>query len=116
MYCTITYMIGHGLGDLTFVNIKEFEWDEGNIIKNRVKHNVEPSESEQIFHDRPIYFFDEKHSQREERYLAYGITDMRRGLCIAFTIRNDLIRVISARDLHKKERRIYEKYQTNPEV
>ncbi len=52
-----------------------FDWDEGNLTKSKHKHRVEPAESEQVFNNNPVYFYDEKHSQQEERYFAYGITN-----------------------------------------
>ena len=86
-----------------------FEWDEGNKNKNGIKHGVDHREIEELFFNKPIFFFkDEKHSQVEERYVALGRTDKRRLLTIVFTIRNDLIRVISARPMSKRDRKVYE--------
>ena len=86
-----------------------FDWDEGNILKNWEKHGVSASECEQIFFNFPLIASpDEIHSIRETRFYALGHTDARRCLFISFTIRKDLIRVISARDMNRKERRIYE--------
>ena len=86
-----------------------FEWDEGNKNKNWIKHRVSNSECEQIFFNHPlIVHIDSKHSNMEERYYALGITDVGRKLFIVFTIRNKKIRIISARDMSRKERRIYE--------
>lgn len=90
-----------------------FDWDEYNKDKNRLKHKVTQIECEEVFINDPIYFKDEKHSQIEERYLAYGETTNNRILTIVFTLRNDKIRVISARDQSKKERLIYKKYKEN---
>ena len=53
---------------------------------------------------------DTVHSQHEERYYALGQTDSGRLLFIAFTMREDLIRVISARDMSRKERKVYESH------
>ena len=87
-----------------------FDWDEGNISKNWDNHKVAPSESEQIFFNRPLIVAeDQKHSQLEERFFALGITDARKYLFTAFTIRKNCIRIISSRDMSKKERSIYEK-------
>lgn len=69
------------------------------------------SESEQEFLNQPILVLeDSKHSQAESRYHALGITDSGRELHVTFTLRSagTLIRVISARDMHKKERTVYE--------
>lgn len=73
-----------------------------------------PSEAEQIFFNEPLLLMDDfKHSQDEARFQALGITDDRRLLHIAFTLRvqDTLIRTISARDMHRKERIIYEQIQ-----
>ncbi|MHB9112151.1 MAG: BrnT family toxin [Thermoleophilia bacterium] len=88
---------------------KGFLWDEGNLLKNWEKHKVTPAECEQLFFNQPfITAEDEKHSSKEIRFYTLGQTDARRRLFIVFTIRNDLIRVISARDMNRKERKVYE--------
>lgn len=88
----------------------EFEWDDGNINKNWAKHQVSFQECEQVFANKPLKIFqDFSHSQNEDRFLTYGITNKRKQLAIIFTIRKNKIRIISARDQNKKERRIYEK-------
>ncbi|NPA95963.1 MAG: BrnT family toxin [Thermodesulfobacteria bacterium] len=85
-----------------------FEWDKGNKDKNWLKHRVTNSECEQIFFNRPlIVHFDERHSDTEDRFYALGHTDLGRMLFIVFTIRGTKIRVISARDMSRKERAIY---------
>lgn len=87
-----------------------FDWDKGNINKNLMKHKVFNTECEEVFGNRPLKIFeDAKHSLLEKRFLAYGITNRNRRLIIVFTLRNQKIRVISARDMHKKERGEYEK-------
>jgi len=91
--------------------ITGFDWDDGNARKSVEKHDVSQPESEQIFFNEPLLVVgDEKHSQAETRYHALGITDSGRLLHVTFTLRlkNTLIRVISARDMHRKERNIYE--------
>ncbi len=88
-----------------------FEWDKHNIKKNWEKHHVSPIESEQIFFNKPVVVAaDIKHSEEEKRYYALGSTNHNRKLFIAFTIRNKRIRVISSRDMSRKERIEYEKY------
>ena len=87
-----------------------FDWDEGNARKND-KHGVSMAEAEQVFFNVPLLLLeDESHSQSEIRLHALGQTDVGRGLHITFTLRQagTLIRVISARDLHRKERAIYD--------
>ncbi len=91
-----------------------FDWDEGNIDKNWVSHRVSPSECEQIFFNFPmIVSEDVKHSKSESRYYALGQTNAGRGLFLVFTIRQDLIRVISARDMNKRERKAYQNEKEN---
>ena len=89
-----------------------FQWDEGNAEKSDQKQDVLPSESEEIFFNDPLLLsHDTKHSQSELRFLALGITHERRLLTVIFTLRENktLIRVISARDQHRKERPVYAK-------
>ena len=87
-----------------------FEWDKGNINKNLEKHKVTNLEAEEIFRNKPlIIFVDESHSLVERRFVAHGITSKKRNLTIIFTLRKQKIRVISARNQNKKERKIYEK-------
>jgi uncharacterized DUF497 family protein len=87
-----------------------FDWDEGNLVKNWEKHRVSASECEQVLFNSPLVAgLDEKHSNREPRYYALGITDAKRRLFIAFTVRKKLIRVISARDMSQKERKVFDK-------
>ncbi|HNQ57435.1 MAG: BrnT family toxin [Burkholderiales bacterium] len=90
--------------------ITGFDWDAGNARKNE-KHGVSMAEAEQVFFNMPLLLLvDEKHSQREARHHALGQTDAGRLLHLSFTLRKagSLIRVISARDMHRKERTIYE--------
>ena len=85
-----------------------FEWDEGNSEKNLLKHKVTSQEAEEPFDNKPNYLVeDEKHSLKEERYLLWGVTDRGRKLSVIFTLREDKVRIISARDMNKKERRVY---------
>ena len=86
-----------------------FQWDEGNAEKSWRKHGVSRSECEQIFFNRPLLIADDaKHSEQERRYYALGVTDAGRHLFEVFTLRGVLIRVISARDMSRRERLIYE--------
>ena len=88
-----------------------FDWDAGNERKSSEKHDVNQFEAEQVFFNEPLLVLDDvKHSQNEDRYHALGITDGNRFLHITFTLRSagNLIRVISARDMHRKEKVIYE--------
>lgn len=88
-----------------------FEWDAGNSKKNWISHQVSRSECEQVYFNEPLVVSeDDKHSQQEQRWYLQGKTDTERLLFIAFTIRGKLIRIISARDMHKNERKIYNEY------
>jgi len=90
--------------------ISGFNWDDGNARKND-KHGVSMAEAEQVFFNTPLLLLEDvTHSQTELRMHALGQTDQGRALHITFTLRqsNQLIRVISTRDMHKKERFRYE--------
>ena len=90
--------------------ITGFEWDHGNIIKNWEKHDVTATECEQIFFNQPLIVKrDSKHSKFENRYYALGRTDMNRLLFIVFTVRNEKIRIISARGMNVQEMERYQK-------
>lgn len=95
-----------------------FEWDKGNINKNFIKHNVTDKEAEEIFSNKQSFILeDEKHSLKETRYMIWGVTNKGRRLSIFFTLRGEKVRIISARDMHKKERREYEeRIQKNTKV
>ena len=95
---------------IDWTKIASFDWDKGNARKNE-KHGVSLAESEQVFFNAPLLMVeDSKHSNRERRLHALGKTDDSRLLHITFTIRHgERIRVISARDMHRKERTVYEK-------
>ena len=87
-----------------------FEWDEGNSRKNE-RHGVSMAEAEQVFFNSPLLVLpDPRHSEAEPRFHALGKTSKGRRLHITFTLRDagQFIRVISARDMHRKERVIYE--------
>jgi uncharacterized DUF497 family protein len=93
----------------------KFEWDLGNIDKNKIKHNIDYLEAQEVFLNVPLLAVtDEKHSSETEiRYNAFGHTDSGKELFISFTIRNELIRVISARFMNKNERLFYEEVKRN---
>ncbi|MEK6839930.1 MAG: BrnT family toxin [Nanoarchaeota archaeon] len=86
-----------------------FEWDKGNIDKNFVRHKVTNREAEEVFGNNPLISEDTGHSEKERRYRILGVTDKQRFLFLSFTIRKDKIRIISARDMNKKEVSKYEK-------
>ena len=87
-----------------------FQWDAGNTTKNWDLHRVSEAECEQVFFSRPILVApDHGHSQGERRYAALGQTAAGRRLAVIFTTRGSLLRVISARDMSRRERRVYGK-------
>jgi len=91
--------------------IEGFDWDAGNDRKSADKHQVSQAEVEQTFFNAPLVLApDPKHSQTESRFHALGKTNTGRLLHITFTLRFEgrKIRPISARDMHRKERRVYE--------
>jgi uncharacterized DUF497 family protein len=97
---------------IDWTRIKGFDWDDGNSRKNADKHDVSQAESEQVFFNDPLLVReDEKHSGTEARLHALGVSDDGRHLHITLTLReNDtLIRVISARDMSRNERKNYVK-------
>ena len=90
-------------------NIVAFDWDEGNIDKNELKHGLSWKVIEEIFFNEPLILaVDVKHSQDECRCFALGKTDTGDKLFVVFTLRARKLRVISARSMNKKERNSYE--------
>ncbi|MBI5826900.1 MAG: BrnT family toxin [Deltaproteobacteria bacterium] len=83
-----------------------FEWDAHNTEKNWQRHRVTPSECEQIFFNRPLVVAGD-----ENRFYSLGHTDVGRMLFLVFTVRRDKIRVISARDMNRKERKVYQSHE-----
>ena len=91
--------------------VEGFDWDEGNERKSEERHGVSQSEAEQVFFSAPLLMLqDSKHSQDEPRFHALGKTESGRLPHIIFTTRAEgkKIRVISARDMNRRERIIYE--------
>lgn len=87
-----------------------FDWNKGNLDKNWRKHKVHFKEAEEIFFNKPLKTYkDIKHSQKEGRFAALGTTNKGKKLYIVFTIRNGKIRIISARNQSRKERKLYAK-------
>ena len=91
-----------------FPDVEGFQWDEGNSSKNWARHGIGQTEAEQIFVDRPVVVIgDVAHSGTEARYFSFGRTDGGRLLTVVFTVRGQLLRVISARPMSRRERRGY---------
>ncbi len=90
-----------------------FEWDTGNLAKSATKHGVSLEEAEQVFAQQPLLVHpDPEHSGTEARWDALGRTREGRRLFVAFTVRGEKMRVISARPMSRKERRAYAKAET----
>ena len=86
-----------------------FDWDRGNLDKNWTLHGVPFWECEQVFFNEPLLVVEDvSHSGAEKRYYALGRTEAGRRLFVVFTIRRNLVRVISARDMSRRERKRYE--------
>ena len=89
-----------------------FDWDDANTHKNWDRHGVSPEEAEAVFFGEPLLVrSDVRHSKRERRYYALGRTAPGRRLFIAFTIRRNLIRVISARDMSRNETVVWDRHE-----
>lgn len=89
-------------------NATGFEWDEWNSTKICEKHSVSLAECEQVFFNEPLVVAeDTKHSDVEQRFYVLGATDKARLFFLVFTLRDNRIRVITARSMNRKERRIY---------
>ena len=93
-----------------------FEWEDGNREKNWVSHQVTPAECEEIFFIQPLLVtHSSQQNDSEDRYYALGETNVGRRLFIVFTIRRKRIRVISARNMSRKERKVYDSYEGQEE-
>ena len=94
-----------------------FDWDKGNIYKNENKHGITWQEIEEVFFNEPLLLYEDiKHSSKEERCFCLGQTDKGVALFVAYTIRANKIRAISARKVTKKEKEIYEKAKRNSKI
>lgn len=100
-----------------FKNLAGFEWDAGNRDKSALKHRVTNEESEEVFFDPHKRIIQSVlHSSSEERHVLLGRTREGRFLAVVFTMRGHKVRVISARDLSRRERKLYEEADPSAEV
>ncbi|AXC09406.1 hypothetical protein ACPOL_0019 [Acidisarcina polymorpha] len=91
-----------------------FDWDDANLTKNWDRHRVTPEEAEDVFFQEPIIMSgDAGHAGREKRYRLLGQTGAGRRLFVAFTVRRKLVRVISARDMNRRESESFASYEKN---
>jgi len=89
-----------------------FDWDDANVTKNWERHRVTLEEAEDVFfHDPFVMRADLGHSRREKRFRALGRTAQGRALFVAFTIRGTVIRVISVRDMSRRENEEYQRHE-----
>jgi uncharacterized protein len=89
-----------------------FDWDESNTVKNWERHRVTPEEAEDVFFQEPLVLHgDSTRSSSEKRYQAMGRTSRGRLLFVAYTVRRKLIRVISARDMNRREVEEYRRHE-----
>ena len=89
-----------------------FQWDEGNAEKNWIKHRVGRVECEELFFNEPLLIVsDVQHSVTETRFYALGQTDGGRRLFVVFVLRDQMIRVISARGMSQREKKEYQHAQ-----
>ena len=96
---------------MNFDEIIGFEWDEGNKDKNLLKHNVSSAECEEVFYNDAYFAQAAKYSGGEKRYILFGKTDNGRELAVVFTVRRNKIRIISARDQNRKEKKFFHEKQ-----
>jgi uncharacterized DUF497 family protein len=87
----------------------DFEWDEDKAEANERKHGVSFLEAETVFAD-PLALtgYDPDHSEVEDRYIIMGTSIEGRLLVVSHTDRGDKVRIISARDASRRERRDYQ--------
>jgi len=89
-----------------------FDWDEGKNRANRAKHGVWFEEAQSVFNDpHGRLFYDQEHSEGEDRFLLLGMSSAARTLVVSHCYREEraLVRIISARKATKREVRFYEK-------
>ena len=108
LYIADVYFTAVPLVPEFFPDVEGFQWDEGNSSKTWTCHGISQTEAEQVVLNRPVVVLgDVGHASTEARYFAFGRTDGGRLLTIVFTLRGQLLRVISARPVSRRERRGY---------
>jgi uncharacterized DUF497 family protein len=99
---------------LDVASLVGFEWDDGNVYKNE-KHGLSYKLIEEVFFNEPLLVVEDfQHSDDECRCVAFGKDDKNTKITIVFTVRDRLVRVISAREMTKKEKKFYENNKNNP--
>jgi uncharacterized DUF497 family protein len=88
----------------------KFEWDENKNAINKKKHKISFEEARTVFYDEnAILFFDEEHTDAEERYIMLGYREKLKMLvvCDCYIQSRETIRIYSARKATKNERKYY---------
>ena len=89
--------------------IMEFEWNPQKATANLKKHKISFREAATVFGDMlSVTVFDPDHSLEKDRYITIGLSDTSRLLMISHVDRGERIRIISARELTRDERKRYE--------
>ncbi|MBI3558961.1 BrnT family toxin [Candidatus Gottesmanbacteria bacterium] len=102
--------------DEDFVKVEKYLWDRGNL-EHIKKHKITSEECEEVFNNRPLLVRkDVGHSQKEERFEVLGQADAGQKVFLVYTVREEQIRVISARNQSRKERKFYEQIEKNPQI
>jgi uncharacterized DUF497 family protein len=84
----------------------KFEWDERKNKINIEKHGIDFRDAQDIFQSRRLSFEDKRKEYREKRILTVGLIG--KSVCVVvYTIRDNAIRLISARKANERERRRY---------
>ena len=87
-----------------------FEWDSNKANQNLEKHGISFEEAISVFYDeRAVEFYDDEHSEWENRFLMLGLSARFRLLLVCHCIKEDeqVIRIISARKATKNEAKYY---------
>ena len=87
----------------------EITWDSVKAKSNRLKHGVFFSEVEPVFYDPNAISFEDRASKGEARFIVIGLDALARLVVVAYTYRDSVIRIISARKASKTEQKVYEK-------
>ncbi|MFI5175189.1 MAG: BrnT family toxin [Terriglobia bacterium] len=89
------------------MKIKDFEWDEGNVLHLELGHGVKPEEAEEVFAYKPIF-----RKTKKGDYVAMGPTPEGRYLTIVFALKkSSLARVITGWDMEAAEIRHWRKHR-----
>jgi uncharacterized DUF497 family protein len=91
------------------VKTNSFEWDDAKARANLRKHGISFDEAATVFAERGAPTnSDLEHSISEDRFIIIAMTEWQRLLIVAYTYRDEVIRIISARRANRREQTIYE--------